>query len=49
MRGACVSLFVILPWLRLVPPGAWAGAVFDLLILLSLANSWKKQILQFIA
>ena len=39
--GAAVSLFVILPWLRSVPPGAWAGAVFDLVIFLSLATLWK--------
>jgi len=47
--GAGVSLFVILPWLRSVPPGAWAGAVFDVLILLSLATPWNEQFLQFLS
>ena len=46
--GAGLSLFVILPWLRSVPPGAWAGAVFDLLILLSLAGPWKEQVLDLL-
>ena len=46
--GAAVSLFVILPWLRSVPPGAWVGAVFDLLILLSLATPWKEQVLRWV-
>jgi hypothetical protein len=47
--GAAVSLFVILPWLRSVPPGAWAGTLFDALILLSLATPWKEQVLQFLS
>jgi hypothetical protein len=45
--GSAVSLFVILPWLRSVPPGAWAGATFDIGILMALTLPWKDQILQF--
>jgi len=49
LAGAGVSLFVILPWLRSVPPGAWAGAVFDVLVLLSLATPWKEQVLRWLS
>ncbi len=47
--GAAVSLLVILPWLRSVPPGAWAGAVFDAVIPLSLALPWKEQVLRWLS
>jgi len=49
LLGAGLSLFVILPWLRSVPPGAWGGTVFDVLILLSLATPWKEQVLRWLA
>jgi hypothetical protein len=49
LLGAGVSLLVILPWLRSVPVGAWAGAVFDLLIVLSLALPWKQQVLGWLS
>jgi hypothetical protein len=41
-----VSLLVIVPWWNTVPPGAKAGAAFDLLTLLALLSPWKEQILQ---
>jgi len=49
LAGAGVSLFVILPWLRSVPPGAWFGAVFDVVILLALALPWKEQVLRWLS
>jgi len=49
LLGAAVSLLVILPWLRSVPPGAWAGAVFDALVLLALTLPWKDQLLRFLS
>ncbi|MGD8554294.1 MAG: hypothetical protein PVJ07_02850 [Anaerolineales bacterium] len=45
MATAGVSLFVILPWLRSVPPGAWAGAAFDLLVLIVLLLPLKERLL----
>jgi hypothetical protein len=45
MASAGVSLLVILPWLRAVPPGAWAGAVFDLLVLVVLQLPLKERLL----
>lgn len=33
LYGVVCSLAAILPWLRTVPPGAWVGALFDLIIL----------------
>ena len=47
--GAALSLFAILPWLRSVPPGAWAGAAFDALILLALAEPWNEQVLRYLS
>lgn len=49
LLGAVVSLFVILPWLRAVPPGAWAGAIFDVLIVSSLALPWKEQVMRWLS
>lgn len=31
--AAAMSLVAILPWVRTVPPGAWAGALLDLVII----------------
>jgi hypothetical protein len=45
MVSAGVSLVVILPWWRAVPPGAWAGAVFDLLVLVVLQLPLKDRLL----
>jgi hypothetical protein len=45
MAAAGVSLLAIVPWLRLVPPGAWAGTLFDLLIVVALASPWSDRII----
>jgi hypothetical protein len=44
ITAAAVSLVAIVPWVRVVPPGAWAGALFDLLILVALLPPWSDQI-----
>lgn len=44
--AAAVSLIAIVPWLRVVPPGAWAGAVLDLLIIVALLPPWADRVLQ---
>lgn len=44
IAAAAVSLVAIVPWLRVVPPGAWAGVLFDLLILVALLSPWSDQI-----
>lgn len=45
MAAAVASLVAIVPWVRVVPPGAWAGALFDLLILVALLSPWSDQII----
>ena len=47
--GSAASLIVILPWLQSVPPGAWAGAAFDALILLGLAAPWKDEVVRLLS
>jgi hypothetical protein len=42
--AAAVSLVGIVPWVRVVPPGAWAGACFDLVILAVLLIPWGTRI-----
>jgi hypothetical protein len=44
--SAGVSLVVILPWWRAVPPGAWAGAVFDAIVLVVLLLPIKDRLLE---
>ena len=44
ITAASVSLVAIVPWARVVPSGAWAGALFDLLILAALLPPWSDQI-----
>jgi hypothetical protein len=46
--GAVISLLVIVPWWNTVPPGAKAGAIFDLLILLALVPGWRAQVMAFL-
>jgi hypothetical protein len=46
IAGAMLSLLVILPWWNTVPPGARAGAVFDLLVLAALLPPWRAGLLQ---
>jgi len=45
IAAAAVSLTAIVPWVKLVPPGAWAGALLDLLILVSMLPPWSDQII----
>ena len=44
--AAVVSLVAIVPWVRVVPPGAWAGACFDLAILAALLFPWESRIVE---
>jgi hypothetical protein len=44
IAAAGVSLVAIVPWMRVVPPGAWAGALLDLLDLVALLPPWSDQI-----
>lgn len=48
LSAAVVSLAVILPWWNTVPPGAWAGAAFDLLIILLLLLPLGEHILDLV-
>ncbi|HSR30280.1 MAG TPA: hypothetical protein VLY63_06920 [Anaerolineae bacterium] len=42
--AAVVSLVAILPWLRVVPPGAWGGALLDLFVIATLLSPWAHRI-----
>ncbi len=46
IAAAAVSLVAIVPWLRVVPPGAIAGALFDLLILVAFLFPWSERIVE---
>jgi hypothetical protein len=46
--GAGISLVAIGPWLKVVPPGAWAGALFDLLILVALLSRQSGHIVELV-
>lgn len=46
LAAAVVSLVAIVPWLKVVPPGAWAGALLDLLIVLALVSPWAERIVE---
>jgi hypothetical protein len=46
IAGAAISLVAIVPWLTAVPPGAWAGALFDVLIIVALVSPWRDAIVQ---
>ena len=47
--GAAVSLVAIVPWARVVPPGAWAGACFDLAILVALLLPWADRVVEILS
>ena len=47
--GAAVSLIAIVPWARVVPPGAWAGACFDLVILAALLLPWGSRVVEVLS
>jgi hypothetical protein len=49
IAAAAVSLVAIVPWLKVVPPGAYAGALFDLLIIASLLSPWADRIKEFLS
>lgn len=42
------SLVVILPWWNTVPPGAKAGAVFDLLVISLLLSPLKERLVEIV-
>ncbi len=44
IAAAGVSLLAILPWLRVVPPGAYAGAFLDAAIVVSLLAPWADRV-----
>ncbi len=46
--GAALSLLVILLWLRTVPPGAYFGALFDLLVIAALALPWGEAVTRWL-
>ncbi len=48
MVATALSLVAIVPWLRVVPPGAWAGALLDLLIVVALVPPWSARIVEFL-
>jgi hypothetical protein len=45
IAGAAISLLAITPWWNTVPPGAKAGVVFDLMILLALLPGWRGSVM----
>jgi Zn-dependent protease with chaperone function len=46
MAAAAVSLVAIVPWLKVVPPGAWGGALLDLAILVALLSPWADRLVE---
>ena len=44
LAAAVVSLVAMVPWLKVVPPGAWAGVLLDLLIIVVLASPWAERV-----
>ena len=48
MAASAISLVVILPWLRTVPPGAWVGAAFDVLVIVVLLTPLRDRIVELI-
>jgi hypothetical protein len=49
LAAAAVSLAAIVPWGRVVPPGAWAGACFDLVMLAALLFPWGNRIVEVLS
>jgi len=43
--SSALSLVTILPWIKSVPPGAIAGAVFDVLVLTALLSPLKAHLI----
>lgn len=42
--AAAASLLAIVPWLTVVPPGAYAGTLFDVAILAILLSPWADRV-----
>ena len=49
VAAALVSLVAIIPWARVVPPGAWGGVALDLLILATLLPPWGDKVVAFLS
>jgi hypothetical protein len=46
--AAVLSLVAIVPWVRVVPPGAWAGASLDLALVVGLLSPWADRIVELL-
>lgn len=46
--SSALSLAAILPWIKTVPPGAIAGAFFDILVLIVLISPFKERLIAFL-
>jgi hypothetical protein len=44
VAAAAISLVAIIPWLRVVPPGAYAGALLDAAIVVVLLTPWANRV-----
>jgi hypothetical protein len=49
VAAAGASLAAIVPWLRVVPPGAWAGAALDAAVVAALASPWADRVVAALA
>jgi hypothetical protein len=49
VAAAIASFVAIVPWVRVVPPGAWAGALLDLAIVAVLASPWADRFVEALA
>lgn len=47
--AAAISLVVIVPWGRTVPPGARVGAAFDMLVILALQTPVRDRLLELVS
>lgn len=48
IAGCICSLFAILPWWRAVVPGAYFGAIFDLVVVILLASPLKEMLFRVV-
>jgi hypothetical protein len=49
VAAAAASLAAIVPWIRAVPPGAWAGALLDVVLLVALLSPWADRIVEAVS
>jgi hypothetical protein len=49
VAAAAVSLVAIVPWIRAVPPGAWGGALLDVVVLVMLLSPWAERIVEAVS